>query len=74
MNCLPFSLGWLRCPPAPTFLRKPSEQEKEPSVAPLRQTAASAEDMKDVVEGCFLQDEVLSIGLLIILQMSHGPS
>ena len=35
------------------------EQEKAPSVAPLRQTAASAEDMKEVAEGFFIQDGVL---------------
>ena len=35
------------------------DQEKDPSVAPLRQTAATAEEMKDVAEGYFLQDGIL---------------
>lgn len=36
-----------------------SEEESDPSVAPLRPAAASAEDLRDVAEGFFLQDGVL---------------
>ena len=35
------------------------EQERDPSVAPLKQTAATIEDMRNVAEGFFFQNGVL---------------
>lgn len=54
--------AWLaEVSPCSQFFREAliSEQEKDPPVAPLRQTVASAEDMKDVAEGCFSRMEML---------------